>query len=259
MDPLTIAGLVGNIITFVDFSAKVLSRARQLYESTNGAIEENNELESLTKNLREIADQLQRDRTRNPQKGRFSAGLNRETVLNNLSQQCIHVADELLESLDSIKIKGEGGTRKSAVKAAKTVWKQDHIDSLQGRLDRISKQLMDGMSMEQLEEINRRLREMAVDNIRLEANRTKEIDQLRRDFNSAMEDINTKPGVEQTPESWLMLSDATRRGQHYFAEQVILHSLKFSSIDSRLESIKKEHSETFPWIFHTASSTKFVE
>jgi ABC-type Fe3+/spermidine/putrescine transport system ATPase subunit len=259
MDPLVAAGLVGNIITFVDFSAKVLSRARQLYESANGAIEENDELESLTKNLREFADRIQRDLTQIPQKGHFRAGLNRETVLNNLSQQCIQVADELLESLDSIKVKGDGRTRKSAVQAVKTVWKQDHIDSLQRRLDRISKQLMDGMSMEQLEDINRRLREMAVDNIRLEANRTKEIDQLRRDFNSAIEEIKAKPGNEQVPEAWLMLSDATRRGKHYFAEQVILNSLKFSSIDSRLESIPNEHSETFSWIFHTASSAKFVE
>jgi hypothetical protein len=37
---------------------------------------------------------------------------------------------------------------------------------------------MDGMSIEQLEEINKRLREMAVENTRLEANRSREIDQL---------------------------------------------------------------------------------
>jgi len=58
----------------------------------------------------------------------------------------------------------------------KTAWKNDHIDALQRRLDRISKQLMDGMSMEQLEEINIRLLDMAVENTRLEANRSQEID-----------------------------------------------------------------------------------
>jgi hypothetical protein len=87
----------------------------------------------------------------------------------------------------------------------KTVWKQDHIDSLQRRLDRISKQLMDGMSMEQLEEINRRLREMAVENTPLEANRSQEIDQLRRDFNSAIEEIKANVEEEQTPGAWLVL------------------------------------------------------
>lgn len=51
--------------------------------------------------------------------------------------------------------------------------------------------------MEQLEEINRRLREMAVENTRLEANRSKEIDQLRRDFNSAIEEIKANAEGEQ--------------------------------------------------------------
>jgi hypothetical protein len=55
MDPLTAVGLAGNIITFVDFSIEVLSRARQLYDSASGATAENEELESLTKNLKALA------------------------------------------------------------------------------------------------------------------------------------------------------------------------------------------------------------
>ncbi|KAH8766936.1 hypothetical protein F5882DRAFT_510344 [Hyaloscypha sp. PMI_1271] len=237
MDPLTAVGLAGNIITFIDLSTKVVSRAKQLYESASGATLENDELESLTKNLKDLAD-----RTR-----------------HNISQQCIQVADELLETLESVKVKGDGRTLKSAFQAAKTVWKQDNIDAIQRRLDRISKQLMDGMSMEQLEEINRRLREMAVENTRLEANRSKEINQLREDFNSAIVKLKSNVEEEPTPGAWLILSDTARRGQAYFAEQVILQSLRFSSIESRHESISKEHSNTFSWIFDQASPTKFVE
>jgi hypothetical protein len=259
MDPLTAVGLAGNIITFVDFSIEVLSRARQLYDSAGGATAENEELESLTKNLKALADRTQRRPSDIPQKGHFRLSISSETVLDNLSQQCIQVADELLETLDSIKVKGDGRARKSAIQAVKTVWKQDHIDALQRRIDRISKQLMDGMSMEQLEEINRRLRQMAVENTRLEANRSKEINQLRQDFNSAIQKIKGNVEDEQMPGAWLVLSDTARRGQAYFAEQVILQSLRFSSIDSRQQSISKEHSQTFSWIFDPTSPTKFVD
>lgn len=62
---------------------------------------------------------------------------------------------------------------------------------------------------------------------------------------------------EQMPEAWLVLSNT--RGRGYFAEQVILQSLRFSSIDSRHQSILKEHSHTFLWIFNQTSSMKFVE
>ncbi|PMD57951.1 uncharacterized protein K444DRAFT_614646 [Hyaloscypha bicolor E] len=258
MDPLTAVGLAGNIITFIDLSTKVVCRTKQLYESASGATSENDELEGLTKNLKDLADRTRRKPPNTSRKGHFSLNITSETVLDSLSQQCIQVADELLETLESVKVKGDGRTVHSALQAIKTVWKQDNIDAIQRRLDRISKQLMDGMSMEQLEEINRRLREMAVENTRLEANRSKEINQLREDFNSAIEKLNSNV-EEQTPGAWLVLSDTASRGRAYFAEQVILQSLRFSSIESRHESISKEHSNTFSWIFDQASPTKFVE
>ena len=259
MDPLTAVGLAGNIITFVDFSTKLLSRARQLYESATGATEEHDELESLARNLKDLVDRTRRMPTVGPHKSNSGLRITREKVLNNLSQQCIQVADELLETLDSIKVKGQSRTRKSAIQAVKTVWKQDRIRSIQGRLDRISKQLIDGMNMDQLEDINRRLREMAVENTRLEVNRSQEIDQLRQDFNSAVDEIKANLEEEHLAEAWLVLSDTARRGQAYFAEQVILQSLRFSSIDSRHESIPKEHSKTFSWIFDETRSVKFVQ
>ena len=259
MDPLTAVGLAGNIITFIDLSTKVVSRTKQLYESASGATSENDELEGLTKNLKDLADRTRRKPPNTSRNGHFSLNITSETVLDNLSQQCIQVADELLETLESVKVKGDSRTVKSALQAMKTVWKQDNIDAIQRRLDRISKQLMDGMGMEQLEEINRRLREMAVENTRLEANRSKEINQLREDFNSTIEKLKSNVGEEPTPGAWLILSDTASRGQAYFAEQVILQSLRFSSIESRHESISKEHLNTFSWIFDQASPTKFVE
>ena len=59
--------------------------------------------------------------------------------------------------------------------------------------------------------------------------------------------------------AWLVLSDTVRQGQAYFAEQVILQNLRFSDIDSRHESIPKEHSKTFSWIFDETASVKFVQ
>jgi len=241
MDPLAAIGLVGNIITFIDYSGKVLSTARRLYESTSGATEENSELESLAKNLKELANNTQRRPANIPQEGRFGPSTTGETVLNKLSQQYLQVADELLETLDSVKVKGYGRNRKSAVQALKTMQKQDHIDGLQRRLDRISSQLTDAISMEQLEEINRKLREMAVENTLLEANRSKEINRLRQDFASAIAEIRAGNEEEHLPGAWLVVSDTARHGGAYFTEQVILQPLKFSSIDFRHGSISKQH------------------
>jgi NACHT domain len=257
LDPLSAIGLAGNLITFVDFSTKALSRARKLYESASGATEENEELEGLTKNLKELAEKIQRRPVQIPQAS--PAHFSSESVLNGLTKQCVQVANELLVVLDSLKVKGDGGVLKSAAKAVKTLWKQDHLDGLQQRLDRISKQIADLIGLEQLEEINRRLRDMALENNRLEANRTKEIAELRRNFSAAVEDIKEGFEGDQMPTAWLILAGSASRGQALFAEQIILQCLKFSSIDSRQESISKEHDHTFSWIFNNSSSTRFVE
>lgn len=259
LDPLTAAGLAGNIITFVDFSSKALAKGKQLYDSASGATKENEEVEALTRNLKDLAQNIQKRPKEVSIGGRSRLNLSSAGILDNLSQQCIQVADELLEALESIKVSGDGRLRKSAVQAVKTLWKQDHVEGLQRRLDRIANQLMEGMNIDQLEEINRRLRDMAVENTRLEANRSKEIEALRQDFNSAIQDLKTSCEHEQSPAAWLVLADSARRGQAFFAEQVILQCLRFSSIDSRHEAISKEHEHTFSWIFSNQYSIRFVE
>lgn len=257
MDPLTAVGLAGNIIQFVDFSMKILSGSVQLYSSASGATEEHDELESLTRNLRDLANRTRYETPVLPRTNRSSLSAKSKEVLKSLSEECVKVADEMLDALDSIKVKGDRRAWKSVLQALRTVWREGHVNNLQRRLGRISRQLIDGMSMEQREEINRRLREMAMENTRLEGSRSQDIDQLKRDFNSALEDINRNVQEEgEMTRAWLMLSDTARRGQGYFAEQLILQRLRSLSIDHRHEMITREHSHTFSWIFDESSSDK---
>lgn len=117
MDPLTAVGLGGNIIAFVDFGLKVLKRVKQLHEAETGATEENDELESLARNLKSLTEKTRHRPTEASERNsRFS--INSETILDNLGRQCTQVADELLEVLDSVKVKGDGRTR-SALKVLK--------------------------------------------------------------------------------------------------------------------------------------------
>ncbi|OAP65750.1 hypothetical protein AYL99_01722 [Fonsecaea erecta] len=260
MDPLSALGLAGNIINIVDYSTKVVSRAKQLYGSATGATAENTELETLTKGLKSLIDQTRNRPAENPPRDRFRLSNAQGSALQGLARQCTQVADELLECLDSVKVRSGRQPLRSATQAVKSIWKQDHIDSLQRRLDRISKQLMDGMHLELLDDINRRLRELALENMRLEANRSQEIGQLRREFNFATEEMKRVNADENhAPGFWLVLCDTARRGQAYFAEQIILQSLRFSAIDSRHRSISKEHAQTFLWMFDETSPTRFLQ
>jgi len=48
METLTIIGLVGNIVQFVDFSGKLISKSTEIYRSSEGALAENIDTEKAT-------------------------------------------------------------------------------------------------------------------------------------------------------------------------------------------------------------------
>lgn len=47
MDPLSSLGVAGNVIQFIDFGIKLVSRFKQIYRSADGALQENNDLSDV--------------------------------------------------------------------------------------------------------------------------------------------------------------------------------------------------------------------
>ena len=104
MDPLTALGLASNIVQFVDYSSKLISTTRKIYNSASGAKEEYIELELLARNIRELAERAKSG----PRTASYVNGAVKETdVLLDLSNQCIEVSSQLLSVLESVKVKGQ--------------------------------------------------------------------------------------------------------------------------------------------------------
>src|SRR5438552_14497711 len=122
MDPLTAISLAGNIIQFIDVARKILSGAKQLYSSTTGATDENDELENLTKHLQQLANRCRYEGSSLPRKRGSRLDDQSERLLKDLGQQCDKVAEELLEALNSIKVKDRGQVWKSTLQALRAVW-----------------------------------------------------------------------------------------------------------------------------------------
>ncbi|KFY47630.1 hypothetical protein V495_01894 [Pseudogymnoascus sp. VKM F-4514 (FW-929)] len=59
MDPLTALSLAGTVVQFVDFGCKLLSEGRQLYKSTSGKLQSNEEIEIITLDLQILVKKLQ--------------------------------------------------------------------------------------------------------------------------------------------------------------------------------------------------------
>jgi hypothetical protein len=131
LDPLTAIGLAGNIVQFVDFSFKIVSKASEIKQSADGVLTENLDLEIVTRDLVAINARL-KESLQNPS---VTVSLTQEQGrLDDLRERCTEVADELLDALNKLKAKGSKGRWKSLRHALKSVWDRDKIIQIQSRL-----------------------------------------------------------------------------------------------------------------------------
>lgn len=122
METLAAVGLVGNIVQFVDFSEKLISKSAQLRKSDKDALPENADIETVTNHLVLLSNRLKDPAT--------STG----DELQKLCTSCRAVAEELLAALDKVKVKGEQGKWKSIRKTLRIICSREDIENLERRL-----------------------------------------------------------------------------------------------------------------------------
>jgi hypothetical protein len=130
METLAIIGLVGNIVQFVDYSGKLISKSTELYRSSEGALAENIDTETATNHLVLLNSKLQN-----------SAATTGDSTLESLCKSCSTAADQLLAALDKVKVKGKQDKWKSIRKALQSVWSKKEIEELERRLARLKEEL----------------------------------------------------------------------------------------------------------------------
>ena len=130
MEPLAVIGLVGNIVQFVDFSGRLVSKSAEIYRSSEGTLAENINIEAATEHLVLLNRKL-----------KDGAIITGDGALENLCKLCSAVADELLGALDKIKVKGQQQKLGSIRKALRSIWSKEKIGELEQRLARFREEL----------------------------------------------------------------------------------------------------------------------
>ncbi|KAH0563496.1 hypothetical protein GP486_001931 [Trichoglossum hirsutum] len=123
MEVFAAIGLAGNIIQFVDFGGKLISKMAEIQKSGTGALAENIDIETATNDLALLSTKLHDSAN--------SAG---DTALWELCQSCDAIATELLTVLDTVKVHGGPNKLKSFRKALRSVWSKKDITLLEQRL-----------------------------------------------------------------------------------------------------------------------------
>jgi hypothetical protein len=127
---LAAIGFVRNIIEFVDFSSSLISKTAQLYQSNKGALVEKIDAETATNHLVLLNNKL---------KDAATATGNR--ALQNLCKSCSTAAEELLATLDKVKVKGKQRAWESIRKALRSMRSKKEINKLDRQLARFRQEL----------------------------------------------------------------------------------------------------------------------
>lgn len=158
LDPLTALGVAGNIVQFVDFTVKLMSKSHELYKSTDGALVGNKDLEAIAANLNRLTERLRTDMNRHllppvkviklrddvsskyAERERalklqdYTPENRAEIELGEINAKCGDVAGDLISILRMFKVEGKNNKWKSFRMALKTVWDEDQIQNAVSRL-----------------------------------------------------------------------------------------------------------------------------
>lgn len=144
MDPLTALSLAGTIVQFVDFAGKIIRGSKTLYRSTNGALPANEDLETRTKYLADLAIKLKQPLELHPYPPpEYAASttpsdnvspIATHDALRELSGRCASEAENLLIRLEGLKINGKHRVWKSFQHAIKSAWAQREVEEISKRL-----------------------------------------------------------------------------------------------------------------------------
>lgn len=140
LDPFTSLSLACNVVQFVDFTSKLLSQSKEIYDSAVGSTKDNEDLEEICTELRDLSQHIVT--TSLSQASRFGALDNREQAIQKLAQECSATADELITALRSLSLNKHPRRRAASVYAAlRTIWSRRKIEALEARMDKYRAQL----------------------------------------------------------------------------------------------------------------------
>jgi hypothetical protein len=128
MDPFAALSLAGTIVQFVDFSSKMVSSGLELYQSSTGALEINDQIDLVATDLSALVRKLRHEQNIND-------------AFEKICEEATKIANELLVRLGKLRVKGKHRAWDSMQQALKNVWSKEEVTSLLARLSTIREAL----------------------------------------------------------------------------------------------------------------------
>ena len=133
LDPFSALGLASNIIQFIEFGGKLVSKSAEVYNSAAGSATEQQDIELAARHLRKLCEDLVRT-------GRAGENWSEdEKALRQLAHSCASSAHELIAILHTLKVeigtKGVQRRMQSLRLALRSMGQESRIEAFERKLD----------------------------------------------------------------------------------------------------------------------------
>lgn len=133
MDPITAFQVAGTVITFIEFSRRLLNDAREVYISPSGQTSQVARLGNISDDLTSVGDHI----VATLKNGPASTYTKSDDALAKICERCIKMKNELQEALEGLKARGDTKfdfAVSTVATALKSMWSQSKLDDLNRRL-----------------------------------------------------------------------------------------------------------------------------
>lgn len=256
LDPLTALGLATNIVQFIDFSAKLVSKGNKVYKSASEGRIENQELDATSRKVIDLHNRMIQTFERD---GDFLSGISpTDREIKKICESCTKVATDVIDALNKLRAQARYSRWQSYRQAFKSLWGEHEVAMLKAKLDTYRKTLDTNLLLslrERINDISAIIGFQAAETTKISeflfANRGR-TSNWKADL---VDDIHKNDWRPVGPNYKLHmagfsehLSKATEKERVRQLESQLLGQLKFRDILDREERIVGAHHDTFQWI-----------
>ncbi|EEY13976.1 conserved hypothetical protein [Verticillium alfalfae VaMs.102] len=239
MDPVSAAGFASSLITFIDFSYKLIHGSVDLYKSAAGATDGNVRISSIVEDLRKITETIS-----TPAPPEHNGPHSRE--LNKLALECQDISRELADILETLKRRDGNKAWRSLEAAWKSMRKSDKVaglTSVKKQLCELQKGNTDhfAQTITQLGDVRQ-----AIENLE-----KKVMGEAGHALHPSP-DLNPSHGAlhELCTELSLIVQNLRAVAARAPADLHVLNRLYFESLHAREDHVSDAEFNTFAWLLH---------
>ncbi|KAH8593568.1 hypothetical protein B0O99DRAFT_688404 [Bisporella sp. PMI_857] len=238
MDPITAIGFAANILQFIDYSAKIISGAVEIYGTASGTTQESRTSEAIATEMRDFVVKLQP-----PNNAQF---LGEERALCKLVTECESLAKQTVKLVEKLKPKIQKSKSSVLIAGFKTKWYEGERKRLEDSLSQCRAQLN-----LQLNYLTSSKTQMRLDALVASAkDDSTKLEYLHNQIEHLLRGIPIKcltAGAQAQLKSLMGMPENTRE---VILQHRILEILAFEGMYGRYETVDDAHRKTLGWVFN---------